>query len=783
MKTIKGYFPLILLSLLIYPWLTGCSSESTSPITAVPLQGTVSNVSATVPSPPPLDSQVLETIEPAPQTTSPGIDEVIKLAKSGVDEAILVSFIENSPVAYDPSAQEILYLTDIGVSSRIISAMLKHGRQLRDQQAQNAPQVAQSEPAPAPAAEPVASAQVVSAPEAPPTTVEQPVESAPAVEEAPAPQVVYQAPAEAPQEVAVFYDSLSPYGSWINVAGYGWCWQPTVVSVYPGWSPYCDAGRWLYSDCGWYWQSDYSWGWAPFHYGRWYHHHHRGWVWAPDLAWAPAWVSWRYHEGYCGWAPLPPGACFVDHHGHGGWTYFGVSVGAGFGFGLSYTDYTFVHARYLGDHHWNNYRMPHDRVQTIYNNTVVINNYQRGHNNVIVNGGVGNERINLYRRQPLRPVEVRDVPAHNNQFVKGDRLERSRGQEVIYRKQLQDSIPNRPQITSAQTRPVGNASQPASPNVNAGMPGRNLSTGTPTSLRGREAAAGGIITSPTPGPANNRGITSSRPNLADNPAESMTPATGSPANQSGGMTIGTPRSVVTPASGRRPASSTARMANESTIPLRSRQEAASSSTRRVESTGQNTSTTMSSSPTSPTSNWRGRQEQSAVGANRVNQGTPALAENYRSLNQNAIPNRSVDTARSMNQSMPTPTVVSPSSSQVSSQPPVDHREIPSQQQYQRQPSPAMNGSQVRPSYNNQVAQPSQSFTPRYEAPRQASPMPSRPVVQESRSAPTSIGSGRPAPAPTMAPTPASSSRSQPSSSGNSSRSSQENSGGRSRSNN
>ena len=97
----------------------------------------------------------------------------------------------------------------------------------------------------------------------------------------------------APPDVSYFYNDLSPYGSWVNLEGYGWCWQPRAVVVSPGWRPYCDGGYWVYSDAGWYWQSTYSWGWAPFHYGRWYAHPRCGWVWMPDRVWGPAWVTWR----------------------------------------------------------------------------------------------------------------------------------------------------------------------------------------------------------------------------------------------------------------------------------------------------------------------------------------------------------------------------------------------------------------------------------------------------------------------------------------------------------
>ena len=87
-----------------------------------------------------------------------------------------------------------------------------------------------------------------------------------------------------------FYDTLAPYGGWVNFQGYGWCWRPTIVVYNTGWQPYCDNGHWVYTDCGWYWVSGYSWGWATFHYGRWFHNQRYGWCWRPDTTWSPSWV-------------------------------------------------------------------------------------------------------------------------------------------------------------------------------------------------------------------------------------------------------------------------------------------------------------------------------------------------------------------------------------------------------------------------------------------------------------------------------------------------------------
>lgn len=105
-------------------------------------------------------------------------------------------------------------------------------------------------------------------------------------------------------DVNVFYDSLSPYGDWVQTEEYGLVWKP--VGVAADWRPYT-YGRWVWTDDhGWYWASYYEWGWAPFHYGRWAMYPAYGWVWIPGTVWAPAWVSWRYSDAYIGWYPLWP---------------------------------------------------------------------------------------------------------------------------------------------------------------------------------------------------------------------------------------------------------------------------------------------------------------------------------------------------------------------------------------------------------------------------------------------------------------------------------------------
>src|ERR1022692_3616683 len=113
----------------------------------------------------------------------------------------------------------------------------------------------------------------------------------------------------------VFYDNLSPYGTWVTIDPYGYVWIPNVAA---GFSPYASNGYWANTDYGWTWVSDFDWGWAPFHYGRWNHNKIYGWYWVPDYTWGPAWVDWTYGPGYYGWCPLAPGID-IDIALGGGW--------------------------------------------------------------------------------------------------------------------------------------------------------------------------------------------------------------------------------------------------------------------------------------------------------------------------------------------------------------------------------------------------------------------------------------------------------------------------------
>src|SRR5690349_16984308 len=87
-------------------------------------------------------------------------------------------------------------------------------------------------------------------------------------------------------DLGFFFDSLSPYGHWMQTPAYGWAFVPDVATT--NWRPYTD-GQWLNTDAGWTWLSNEPFGWATYHYGSWDLNPDYGWMWVPGDQWAPAW--------------------------------------------------------------------------------------------------------------------------------------------------------------------------------------------------------------------------------------------------------------------------------------------------------------------------------------------------------------------------------------------------------------------------------------------------------------------------------------------------------------
>ncbi len=351
--------------------LLGCFAEASSSVGAVP-KPSMTTVEARVAEADENDSDALGKApnhEPVPAKLA----EIVKLADANVADEVILAFIHRERQDYKLTADEVLFLQRRGLNEGIIAALIRNS---------TPEQGVPSEPT-----APVASVTMASPSETPPT----PSGAAPEAQEAtpyfePSTVVTqYVSAVEAPEPTTVSYFNtyLSPHGSWVNISGYGNCWQPTIVLADPTWQPYCNGGCWVWSDSGWYWQSDYSWGWAAFHYGRWWKDHRAGWVWAPGSVWAPAWVSWRNSTDYCGWAPLPPSAYYAAGIGL---TYRGGRVGVNFGFGLGAECYSFVEARHLDDHAWHRYRVGPRETGIIFAKTKPINRYEQGPHGTINRG-------------------------------------------------------------------------------------------------------------------------------------------------------------------------------------------------------------------------------------------------------------------------------------------------------------------------------------------------------------------------------------------------------------
>ena len=366
---------------------------------------------------------------PAEQPTPPDVrlslplTEIVKLAQAGVDDSVMLAYITNSAYTFNLGSDQIIYLNDLGVSSEVITALIQHDQDLSRTGAGLAP--APTTPLP----ESVQSKTVAQTPTVVPTETTNAPQYAPTYAEPPA------QPQQANVSYSYFYDSLAPYGNWINVDNYGMCWQPTVVVVNHSWRPYCDRGRWMYTDCGWYWYSDYSWGWAPFHYGRWFSHPRWGWCWNPGYTWGPAWVTWRYTDSHCGWAPLPPAARYSAGLG---FTYYGSSVGISFGFGLGYDCYSFVPWGRFCDYRPYRHCLPPHQVRQVYGNSTVINNVIVGNNNTIINGGIPPERVRTYTRTEIRRTTLRDAPAPAG-GVRGERLAGDGRMLMVHRPRISEA--------------------------------------------------------------------------------------------------------------------------------------------------------------------------------------------------------------------------------------------------------------------------------------------------------------------------------------------------------
>jgi len=222
-----------------------------------------------------------------------------------------------------------------------------------------------------------------------------------------------------------FYNNLSG-GNWIEVADYGYGWQPDLAVNDPNWRPYAD-GYWAYTDDGWTWISYEDFGWATYHYGRWARLADYGWVWFPgsDLDWGPAWVSWRTGGDYVGWAPLPPRGPGVVYEGQP----IGAQADIEFDIGPEY--YNFVDVRFIGEPVLRDRIFAPSQNVTYINNTVNVTNISV-RNNVVYNYGPDYNVLSAHSSRPIQRLSITRESATNlSAAAKSGALTKVQGDKLV----------------------------------------------------------------------------------------------------------------------------------------------------------------------------------------------------------------------------------------------------------------------------------------------------------------------------------------------------------------
>src|SRR5216110_457727 len=225
--------------------------------------------------------------------------------------------------------------------------------------------------------------------------------------------------------VDFFYNNLSG-GNWIEVADYGYGWQPDIAVSDPNWRPYAD-GYWAYTDYGWTWISYEDFGWATYHYGRWSNLADYGWIWFPgsDLDWGPAWVSWRTGGDYVGWAPLPPRGAGIVYEGQP----IGGQVDVEFDIGPQY--YNFCDVRFIGEPVLRDRIFPVSQNVTYIDSTVNVTNITV-QNNVVYNYGPDYNVLNAYSTRPIQRLTVERQPAADlSAAAKSGALTKVQGNKLV----------------------------------------------------------------------------------------------------------------------------------------------------------------------------------------------------------------------------------------------------------------------------------------------------------------------------------------------------------------
>ncbi len=236
-----------------------------------------------------------------------------------------------------------------------------------------------------------------------------------------------------------FYDNLAPYGQWVSDPEYGNVWVPNEEGNF---RPYGSRGHWVMTDYGNTWVSEDPWGWAVYHYGRWTYDGYYGWVWIPGYEWAPAWVSWRSGDEYCGWAPLGPGI--------------------GLGFNCPESWWIFIAPQYLYHPDYYHYWRGPEYNRGYMGRTVIINNYYSDNRtHVQYNYGPRREEMERITHQPVQVYRFSETRSAGASHISGQRVSMYRPE--VNRRSIEVA---RPGNSFRATHPLGAPQHANVTNVN-----------------------------------------------------------------------------------------------------------------------------------------------------------------------------------------------------------------------------------------------------------------------------------------------------------------------------
>jgi hypothetical protein len=307
-----------------------------------------------------------------------------------------------------------------------------------------------------------------------------------------------------------FYNNISG-GNWIEVADYGYGWQPDVATSDPNWRPYAD-GYWAYTDDGWTWISYEDFGWATYHYGRWARLADYGWVWFPgsDLDWGPAWVSWRTGGDHIGWAPLPPRGPGIAYQGQS----IGARVDIEYDIGPEY--YNFIDVRFIGEPVLRDRIFPYSQNVTYINNTVNVTNITV-RNNVVYNYGPDYNVLSSYSSRPIQRLKLeRQTSADLSAAVKTGALTKVQGDKLMV------AAPQKITKAAAGVAPPKVKAKVAKPKIEKGWAGVANEAQLKEKIKTENPKN---IPPPTRAPATGRAAGAASPAVGASPAAPGAPAT------------------------------------------------------------------------------------------------------------------------------------------------------------------------------------------------------------------------------------------------------------------